>query len=219
MKRIITILFAALIICGTASAQAEWACLARYSEANKALTVAPKAVFYGDSITDGWAYADKDFFASNNFAGRGISGTVTAQMLVRMRQDVINLHPKYMVFLGGINDIAQNQGPIEVEDTFNNIVSMIQLAKANKIKPVICLLFPVDVIAWRPQLGNVSDKVKKLNSLLVEYCKANKVTVVDYFSEVATPQWRMPESLSNDSVHPNMDGYKIMEEKILKVLK
>ena len=216
------LLLVSILVAGfsfVASAQAEWAGLDRYAEANAALTQAPKAVFYGDSITDFWFWQDPDFFNDNNFAGRGFSGHVTSQMLVRMRQDVIDLHPKYMVFLGGINDIAINQGPIDLEDTFGNIVSMIQLAKANKIKPVICLLFPVQTVGWRPEVGNVSEKVATLNGWLKDYCKANKVACVEYFADVDKSAGRLPESLSKDSIHPQLPGYKIMEEEILKVIK
>ena len=50
------------------------------------------------------------FFKKHNFVGRGISGQTTSEMLVRFRQDVINLHPKSVIILAGINDIAENNG-------------------------------------------------------------------------------------------------------------
>jgi len=217
-KTILTIALAAM--CSfAASAQEAWINVGRYAEENAKITQTPKAVFYGDSITDGWAWVDADFFKDNNFVGRGISGSVTSQMLLRMRQDVIDLHPKYMVFLGGINDIAINEGPIDIKVTFGNIVSMIQLAKSNKIKPVICLLFPVQSIGWRPEVKDASEKVQALNAMLKDYCKANKVTCVEYFADIDKSAGRLPESLSKDSIHPVLEGYKIMEAEILKVLK
>ena len=219
MKRIILTIMMAAIFSVAASAQAEWAGFARYEQANSELTQAPKAVFYGDSITDFWAASRPDFFNGNNFAGRGISGSVTSQMLVRMRQDVIDLHPKYFVFLGGINDIAINQGPIDIEDTFGNIVSMNQLAKANKIKPVICLLFPVHKIGWRPEVKDAPEKVEKLNGMIKDYCKKNKVTCVEYFADIDKSSGRLPEELSHDSIHPTADGYAIMEKEIMKYIK
>ena len=93
-----------------AVAQNDWANYNRYAEANAQVTAAPKAVLMGDSITDGWPFADPEFFSDNNFVGRGISGQVTSQMLLRFRQDVIDLHPKYVVILAGTNDIAENSG-------------------------------------------------------------------------------------------------------------
>ena len=71
----------------------------------------------GDSITDGWAEQDPAFFTQNNIVGRGISGQVTSQMLVRFRRDVLDLRPRYVVIIAGINDIARNQGYISQENS------------------------------------------------------------------------------------------------------
>ena len=219
MKKLLLTLVFAASVCHIASAQAEWACFSRYEKANSEITKAPKAVFYGDSITDIWQQQHPVFFEENNFAGRGISGTVTSQMLVRMRRDVIDLHPKYFVFLGGINDIAINQGPIDLEDTFKNIVSMVELARANKIKPIVCLLFPVDKISWRPEITDASEKVEKLNGMISDYCRQNKVPCVEYFSDVDHSDGRLPREISADSIHPNSEGYTLMENEILKYIK
>ena len=197
----------------------EWPGFNRYEKANAALTKAPKAVFFGDSITNGWAKKDPEFFSSNNFAGRGISGQTTAQMLVRMRADVINLKPKYMVLLAGINDIAMNNGPIEIENVFGNIVSMVELAKVNKIKPILCLVFPTTKISWRPSLGDPTEKIVRLNGMISDYAKAHRIPCVEYFADIDKSSGCLPTELSHDSVHPNLDGYKIMEKEILKYLK
>ena len=219
MKKILLTLTLALGVCFIASAQAEWIGFNRYAEANSSVTAAPKAVFMGDSITDGWFSSDPAFFNDNNFLGRGISGQVTSQMVLRFRNDVIAHHPKYVVILGGINDIAQNKGPIDIEDTFNNVVTMVEMAKANKIKPVICLLFPTDLIPWRHELGPVNPKIDAFNEMVRNYGKTHNVKVVEYLKDVDKSSGNLPKSISNDSVHPNLDGYKIMEQEILKVLK
>ena len=116
----------------------DWAKFGRYEEANKEVSVRPKAVFMGDSITDFWVENDPDFFTDNNFIGRGISGQASAHMLVRFRRDVIDHHPKYVVILAGTNDVAKNLGVISHENTLGNIISMCELARANKIRPIIC---------------------------------------------------------------------------------
>lgn len=219
MKRVILAIILAAGLCGTARAQAEWANFARYEEANAQVTSRPRAVFMGDSITDGWYRQDPEFFTSNNFLGRGISGQVTSQMLVRFRRDVISHRPKYVVFLGGINDIAGNKGEISVEDTFNNIVSMVELAKANRIKPILCLVFPTTTISWRKEVEDPLSKVNELNSLISGYGKANRIPVVEYLSGVDKSSGRLPEEYSKDSIHPNLEGYKIMEREILRFLK
>src|SRR5712664_462570 len=93
---------------------ADWPQLGRYREANAALGPVTqgeqRVVFYGDSITDGWGRRPDtgDFFPGKPYVNRGISGQTTPQMVVRFRQDVINLRPAAVVILAGTNDIAGN---------------------------------------------------------------------------------------------------------------
>ena len=111
--------------------------LDRYAEANKLLGESAagenRVVFMGNSITEFWGEIDSGFFKEKQFINRGISGQTTSQMLLRFRRDVIDLNPSVVVILAGINDIAENTGPIALTDIFGNIVSMCQLARANNI--------------------------------------------------------------------------------------
>ena len=202
-----------------ASAQNDWPNYDRYAEANAQVTVAPKAVLMGDSITDGWPFADPEFFSDNNFVGRGISGQVTNQMLLRFRQDVIDLHPKYVVILAGTNDIAENSGKIDIEKTFGNIVSMCDLARANGIKPIICSVIPAASFYWHPHVTGAAEKIVQFNTMLEEYSKANKIKYVDYHSAMKDERGGLPQNLANDGVHPTREGYDIMKSLLLKVLK
>ena len=223
MKRVLILAFSALFCTSVLFAQDlpdnDWAQFKRYSQANSEVTVSPKAVLMGDSITDGWYRVDPDFFKDNNLAGRGISGQVTSHMLVRFRRDVIDLHPKYVVILAGINDIARNNGYISLENTFANIVSMCELAKANKIKPVLCTLVPSNIIRWRPAIKDTRAQVEALNKMIKEYAAKHHYKVVDYSSVLADVEGNTRTDLSGDSVHPNLAGYKLMEEALLKVLR
>ncbi len=223
MKRVILMAFAMALCAGALFAQDlpdnDWANFKRYSQANSEVTVRPLAVLMGDSITDGWYRDDPDFFKANNLLGRGISGQVTSHMLVRFRRDVVDHHPKYVVILAGINDIARNNGYISLEDTFGNIVSMCEIAKANKIKPVLCTLVPSAYIRWRPALKDTKEQVARLNAMIKEYAKAHRYKVVDYATVLADQNGETRADLSGDSVHPNLAGYKIMEETLMKVIK
>lgn len=133
MKKIVLLslaVFAALSL--SAQQPRDWAQYGRYEQQNAALAgESVEVVFMGNSITDNWIGADPDFFARNGFVDRGISGQTTAEMLARFRRDVIDLNPKAVVILAGINDIAQNNGAIKLENVFGNIVSMCELAKFN----------------------------------------------------------------------------------------
>ena len=209
-----------MAICFGVAAQTEhkdWAKFYRYEQANDTVQAKPRAVFMGDSITDNWLKLDKDWFYVNNLVGRGIAGQTTSQMLVRFRRDVLDLSPKYVVILAGTNDIALNNGLITLENILGNIQSMCELARAHKIKPIICSVLPADRYRWRKELKPAGDIVK-LNEMLKEYAKSAKIPYVDYHSVLKDENNALPEKHAADGVHPNIACYKIMEEIILKYL-
>ena len=214
---LITIISSGIGIKAQNSAPKDWAKFYRYQEANETISFRPKAVFMGDSITDGWAKQSPDFFSSNNFVGRGISGQTTSQMLIRFRRDVLDLSPKYVIILAGTNDIALNNGLISLENILGNLQSMCELARAHKIKPILCSVLPADRYRWRKELKPAGEIVK-LNELIKEYAKSAKIPYVDYHSVLKDENNALPEKHAADGVHPNLDCYKIMEDIIIKYL-
>lgn len=219
MRRYLLLILTCILIFQQAHAQDDWANIGRYAQANSEMTVRPKAVFMGDSITQCWYDADPSFFNDNNFACRGISGQTTSHMLVRMRKDVVDLHPKYVVILAGTNDIAKNNGFIEVDDIYGNIVSMCEIAKANKVKPVICSVLPVKQYKWRPEVTDCAERIIRLNAMLEDYAKASRCIYVDYHSVMKYDENGLPQKWSYDGVHLNGDGYDVIEKIILDTLK
>ena len=196
--------------------------LNRYAAANAELPApdGPRVVLYGDSITDGWDDQRPEFFAANGFIGRGISGEETAQMLLRFRADVLDIGATTMVFLGGINDIAQNLGdPYNEEVTYANILSMADLCRQNGVRPVICSVLPSYNLRWRPEVTDTFEKVCSLNARLKAYCERTGITFVDYTSVLAGPDGKIRDGLSTDTVHPNAAGYALMETLLLESLK
>lgn len=209
-----------LLMATSVSAQTEkgdWAQFGRYADANKRVTTPAKVVFMGNSITDGWWPKDSIFFIDNNFLDRGISGQTTSEMLVRFRQDVINLKPKAVVILAGINDIAHNNGVISLENVFGNIVSMAELARYNKITPIICSVLPAYDFPWRRGM-NPAPKVIELNKMLKAYADKEGLTYVDYHSAMKDERDGLPKNLASDEVHPTLEGYKIMEKIVLEAI-
>ncbi|MBO6102812.1 MAG: hypothetical protein J6P03_06125 [Opitutales bacterium] len=207
-------LISAALLSLASSAFADWANYKRYNADDKRIIESgnpPVAVFMGDSITDGWAHQSKEFFKDNNYAGRGISGQVTAQMLARFRADVIDLRPKTVLILAGTNDLAQNQGPVELENIAGNIISMAELARINGIVPVICSITPAAEYPWRKQIENVGENIEKINKMLKDYCDKNRVIYLDYHSKLANAEKGLDKDLSGDGVHPTLKYYKIME--------
>ena len=216
MKKLFISLIAICLTSIAMSAQ-DWAKFSRYEEANSQVTKKPIAVLMGDSITDGWARIDADFFTDNNLIGRGISGQTTSQMLVRFRRDVVDLAPKYVLILAGTNDIAKNNGDISLENILGNIISMCEIAKTNKIKPIICSVLPADRYGWRPEVAP-AEEIVKLNAMLKAYADNNKIKYIDYHSVLKNENNGLPAEYAPDGVHPTIECYKIMEKMVLEAL-
>jgi lysophospholipase L1-like esterase len=191
----------------------DWASLARYREANARLgTPRPgeqRVVFYGNSITDVWARYFGTMFPNKAYVGRGISGQTTPQMLVRFRQDVIALEPAVVVILAGTNDIAGNTGPSTQAMIEDNLISMVELAQANGISVVLSSVLPAYDYRWRPGL-EPAGKIAALNSWMRDYASTHDVVYLDYHSAMADERQGLRPDLSEDGVHPNEAGYRIM---------
>ena len=200
----------------------DWANLHRYEKAN--ITVGlpnpdeDRVVFMGNSITEGWVRRNPEFFKSNSFIGRGISGQTTAQMLLRFRPDVIDLKPKVVVIMAGTNDIAANNGPVSIEQTAGNIFSMAELAKSNGIKVVLASVLPADRYSWRPAISP-ADKIFELNELIKAYAEKHNIVYLDYYTSMVNDQRGLKKELSNDGVHPTLEGFKMMEPLVKKAIK
>ena len=219
MKKIILLL--AIVLLPLAAQAQKVVHLNRYAEANAALPApeGARVVLFGDSITDVWADHRPEFFSTNGFLGRGIGGEETAQMLLRFRADVLDIGASTVVLLGGINDIAQNLGdPYNEDVTFANILSMIDLALHNGVRPVICSLLPSYHFRWRPEITDVFEKVERLNARLETYCVRHGITFVDYTTIFAGEDGKMMDGLSTDTVHPTDEGYALMERLLLEKL-
>ena len=193
-----------------------------YREANDSILRSNqrvKVVFYGNSITQIWYEQRPQFFRDNGFVGRGIGGQTSSDLLVRMRQDVIDFHPKAVVIMCGVNDIAQNRGTISLDDVMGNIISMCELAKTNKIKPVLCSPLPARSFYWNPYVCDAPEQISRLNAMIKSYAKRANIPYVDYYSAMVDTDGGLKPGLSNDEVHPSNEGYELMEPIILKALK
>ncbi|HEV2134995.1 MAG TPA: SGNH/GDSL hydrolase family protein [Terracidiphilus sp.] len=166
-----------------------------------------RVVFMGDSITEGW-HLDQSF-PGKPYINRGISGQTSTQMLLRFRQDVIDLQPKVVVILAGTNDVAQNTGPISPEQTEGDIVSMAQLAQANGIRPVICSILPSTEFWWHRGM-DPAPKIAAINEWLKNFAAQQHYVYVDFYDKMKDAQGGLPANLSRDGVHPGPAGHAVM---------
>ncbi len=226
----------ALSTCMTAFAQQDaktqellkqdWPCLHCFADSNsKVPPPAPgenRVVFMGNSITIGWLHLNPEFFQGKPYLDRGIGGQTTPQMLIRFRPDVIDLKPKVVVILAGTNDIAGNTGYTSNETIFGNIVSMVELAKANGIRVVISSILPAYDYPWRPAMDPLH-RIPELNAQLKAYAESHHVVYLDYFSAMVDERGGLKKELTSDGVHPTKDGYLVMgplaEKAIAEALK
>jgi len=195
----------------------DWAGLCRYRTANASASSAPSGpgvVFMGDSITENWALDDPAFF-DHGVLGRGISGQTSAQMLVRFRSDVVALRPRTVHILAGTNDIAGNTGPTSAQDFENNVMSMVEIARANHIRVILGSIPPAASFNWRPEV-DPKPWIRQLNAWLRAYAERSQSQFIDYFSILAGPSGELRADLSNDGVHPNRSGYRLMRARVEK---
>jgi lysophospholipase L1-like esterase len=189
--------------------------LNRYREANAQLKPAApgenRVIFFGDSITDAWKL--DTYFPGKGYINRGIGGQTTPQMLVRFRQDVIDLSPKVVVILAGTNDIAGNTGPMTVEQIEANYASLAELARVNSIHVVFSSVTPVHNYIKQRQnffLQRPLEEIVQLNQWLRNYCEQNNLIYLDYYSAMVDSRGMMKENLADDGLHPNDAGYRVM---------
>jgi lysophospholipase L1-like esterase len=179
---------------------ADWAGLIHYGSENTELPApkpgADRVVFLGDEVTENWGRGGAQFFPGKPYLNRGISGQTTPQMLVRFRQDVIALKPKVVVIQAGMNDIASLTGPITQGMFAENIMSIVELARANDIRVVLASLTPIcdcytKQSALRPQ-GKIIGSV-----------------YLNYYSAMAEGR-NLKKELTGDGLLPNDAGYAVM---------
>jgi len=184
-----------------------------------------KIIFFGNSITQSWSdYTN--FFVNNGYLNKGISGQTTDQMLLRFKKDVVDEKAYCVVILAGINDLAENNGPISLENIFENIKSMVKIANENGIKVILSSILPAYEFLWNPGIYPSNDIIF-LNKNLINFCKSGNATYVDYHTSMKDKRdglkdeytyWR-DDFNGYDGVHPNKKGYLKMEKMISKTLK
>jgi acyl-CoA thioesterase I len=208
-------------------ARLEWdlADLKVYRDANAKLgPPAPgekRVVFLGDSITENWHRSFSRLFPDkSNYIGRGRSAETTQQMLIRFRQDVIDLKPKAVVLLGGTNDIAGNLGRSTDKMIQDNLISMIDLAEMNGIKVVLCTIMPSTRYSWQPSVTDGAERIVALNQWLKAYAatRPGQVFFVDIHTPMAGPNHGMNPQLSGDGTHPNAAGYALISPLVEKAI-
>ncbi|KQR68090.1 GDSL-type esterase/lipase family protein [Pedobacter sp. Leaf176] len=193
----------------------DWANISKYKKENELIGLPKKGekrvVFLGSSIFEFWKQKDPEYFNTHGYVDRGISGQISSQLLIRFRQDVINLKPKAVIILAGSNDLAGSKGHVNNETILNNVKSMAELARKNHIKVILCKYLPIYEYPWNKTLKGAADQIISLNEAIVAYAKENNFTILDYFTPLVDDRNGQKAAYTTDGVHPNLAGYKVME--------
>jgi len=197
--------------------------LTRYDEGNRKMPppnpAHPRVVFLGDSITDGWRL--NEYFPDRDFVNRGISGQITGEMLGRMKADVLDLRPEAVLILAGTNDLARQIPLTAIE---NNYLMIADLAAFNHVKVIFASVLPVsdahkdvnpsyEQTRLRPPVF-----INELNAWLKRLCELRGYTYLNYYTAMVDSADRLKDDLSDDGLHPNPKGYRIMAPLALEAI-
>lgn len=190
----------------------DWGGLTYYGSEDAELRMRPdpnRVVFIGDEITEDWGKSGAGFFPGKPYVNRGITRQTTAQMLVRFRQDVIDLSPKVVVIEGGTNDLASVMGPSTEGTMSEHFMSMTELAKAHGIRVVLASVTPVCDCTQPTTKRRSPFRIMSLNKWLKDYAERNGLVYLDYYSVLAQGRL-MNKDLTTNGLLPNAAGYRLM---------
>ena len=200
----------------------DWANLNYYKEENLKLVregTKESIIFMGDSITQEWGRILPEFFSNKQYINRGIGGQTTPQMLIRFRQDVIDLNPEAVVILAGTNDIAGNTGPSSVKMIIDNLMSMAEIASKQNIQVFMSSILPVFRYPWNKSIIEPFKKIAEINNFMKDFSNREKLVYVDYHSHMVDSRPGLKLELTTDEVHLNQAGYIVMSEIINRVIR
>ncbi len=198
--------------------------LGRYAEDNRKLPPPqankPRVVFLGDSITELWRL--NEYFPDRDFINRGISGQIAAQMLGRMKQDVMDLRPAAVVIMAGTNDLAREISLTAIEDDY---LMLADLAAAGRMKVIFASVLPVSDAhknidpSYERSPSHPVEFIRALNDWMKAFCAQRGCMFVDYFPAMLDNNTgQLGADLSDDGLHPNAKGYRVMAPLLLEAV-
>jgi len=165
-------------------------------------------IFIGDSITEGWDFAQgkktwEKWYGRRNAMCAGINSDRTQNVLWRLDHGNIDgISPKLAVLLIGANTMGNT--PEQVVEGIQAIVDKLR-TKLPKTKVLVLHLFP-----QRPK----KDYVEQVNKLLPKLHDGKRVFVLDINHNFVGPDGVPSEEMFPDGLHPSAKGYEIWAEAI-----
>jgi lysophospholipase L1-like esterase len=161
-----------------------------------------RVVFIGDSITARW---DLHGYFGKGFINKGVESQNAQEIAARFQTDVVDLKPDIVVILAGTNDV---RGGGNLAQAHDSVTAMVQMARANGIKPVVCTIPPV--------LAHLESA--ETYNLMLTSDPALQVSC-DYYRALTDANGNpIAGALNDDGVHPSILGYVRMAAEINRVL-
>jgi len=157
-------------------------------------------VMFGDSITEWAPWAD--IFRDISMVNRGLAGDTTTGMLRRI-DTTLNVKPKLVCFMAGINDLAQGY---DVDHIYQNYIDMLKVWQENDIRILVQSTLYVG-----SKLQGLNSSVELLNSKISEYCSQQGIAFLDVNS-VLSPNQILSNEYSCDDLHLNAKAYQVWAE-------
>ncbi|EAQ56032.1 SGNH/GDSL hydrolase family protein [Vibrio sp. MED222] len=168
-------------------------------------------VMFGDSITEWAPWAD--IFRDVSMVNRGLAGDTTTGMLRRI-DTTLNVKPKLVCFMAGINDLAQGY---DVEHIYQNYIDMLEVWQENDIR-----ILAQSTLYVGSKLQGLNSSVELLNSKISEYCSQQGIAFLDVNS-VLSPNKLLSNEYSCDDLHLNAKAYQawaeVLQPTIAELLK
>jgi lysophospholipase L1-like esterase len=159
-------------------------------------------VFLGDSITQAWGDDLRGAFPGLKVANRGIGGDTTRGVLIRLKEDVLDLDPAAVVLLIGTNDLEEKAEPETIAGNLKLILTALKRHNP-KLPVILCQVFPSSATKSRP-----ADAIKKINRLYADARKGDPyVTLLETWPLFADAQGDAKPDEFPDLLHPNSAGY------------
>lgn len=174
-------------------------------------------VFVGDSITHQWEHHRAETFRAFGFINRGIGGETSRQIALRLRAELESTGARGVHLMCGINDIAQNEGFVPVEDIQRNIAGMLDVARDMGVRAWVGAVTPSIGMNWHPA-GEPAPMIAAVNAWLEAHAHEHGAEFIDYHAVLAAPDGALRESYGTDGVHLSAAGYAAIEPVLLAAL-
>lgn len=152
-------------------------------------------VMLGDSLM---SHIDwRELLGRDDVVSRAIAGDTTDGVLQRL-DEVIDLHPRNVVVMLGINDFLGGRDALEV---YINYRSILDRLIANRITPLVITTLPL--AAWHPQASAINPQIDQLNIYLFIYAAAHRLGLIDLHRVIIDH----PGYFAEDGLHLRASAY------------